>query len=412
MQLFKIMLSCCVLLAVEASNGEGAWKQNKFIITFWSPPPVTTKALSAAIKEDFNLTGAYEVGLGAVRDHGMKAMLQDYLLTPSTLDDPGRRAQLDALINRVKNHPSLESYYLADEPNASAFPGLGKLVAYLRERDPNHLAYINLYPVYAANKQLGINGTPEKAYQEYLRRFIEEVKPSLLSYDHYHFFKTGDGDQYFLNLELIRQAALDHGLPFLNIIQASAFEKTWRLVTPNELRWLVYTTLAYGGRGISYFLYWGPPAYGGLYQGGVRTPLVDTVTVLNKEISAQSMPLMELNNLGTYHTAPLPSGTKAVPLSSPVRFAGAGNFILGLFGNNSAITTFMVVNRNYKMQTTAQLILKPEVRGIEEFDRTSKQWKAYQSLNAERGISVTLSPGDGRLFRFVPYMPNIPNPMP
>ena len=46
------------------------------------------------------------------------------------------------------------------------------------------------------------------------------------------------------------------------------------------MRWLVYTTLAYGGKGISYFLYWGPKAYGGLYQDGVRTPLALDVAAL------------------------------------------------------------------------------------------------------------------------------------
>jgi hypothetical protein len=402
MQLPGILLVCCTLLVLQTSYVEASvWKQNKFIITFWSPPPITNEALSAAAKEGFNLTGTLEYGLDTVRGQGIMAMLQGDLLSPRILDNPTLRVHLDAQIKRVRNHPALEAYYLADEPSVADFPGLGRLVAYLRERDPNHVAYINLFPVYATNKQLGTSGTPVQAYQEYLRRFINEVKPSLLSYDHYHFYKTHDGDQYFLNLELIRQAALEHSLPFLNIIQASTIEKTWRLVTPNELRWLVYTTLAYGGRGISYFLYWGPSAYGGLYQGGVRTPLVDNVTVLNKEISAQSMPLMALDNLGTYHTGPLPMGTKPVPTSSPVR-VGPGNYVLGLFGKNGIITTFMIVNRDYKLQATAHLVLKPEALRIEEFDRTSSQWKAYQALNSEQGISVTLSPGDGRLFRFVP----------
>jgi len=402
MPLFKVLLVCFILFAFQTSQVEAsAWKQNKFIITLWSPPPPT--ALSAAVKEGFNLTWSYESNLDVVHSHGLKSMLKDDLLSPNNLNNLVQRAKLDALINRVKNNPSMEAYYIADEPNASAFPGLGRLVAYLRERDPNHFAYINLSPVYATNKQLGTTGTPAEAYQEYLRRYIDEVKPSLISYDHYHFFKSGDGNQYFLNLELIRQAALEHALPFLNVIQASTVEDTWRLVSANELRWLVYTTVAYGGRGISYFLYWGPIKYGsgGLYQGGVRTPLVDTVTVLNKELSAQSSVLMDLDNLGTYHTEPLPPGTKPVPVSSPVRFAGPGNFVLGLFGKNNNMTTFMVVNRDYKTQATAQIALKPEVRGIEEFDRTAKQWKTYQAPNSEHRISVTLSPGDGRLFRFV-----------
>ena len=404
MKLSRILLIFSTFFIFDVSHAQvSSWNQNTFLITFWSPPPPTKEALSAAVEEGFNLTWTHESGLDTVHKQGMKAMLQDYLLTPSTLDNQVQREKLGALINRVKNHPSLEAYYIADEPSAPDFPGLGRLVAYLRERDPNHFAYINLYPVYATNKQLGTSGTPEKAYQEYLRRFIDEVKPSLISYDHYHFFKTGDGDQYFLNLELIRQAALEHGLPFLNVIQASTIEKTWRLVTPSELRWLVYSTLAYGGRGISYFLYWGPRAYGGLYQGVVRTPLVDTVTIINKELSAQSPVLMDMDNLGTYHTEPLPTGTKPLPKSSPVQFVGPGDFVVGLFGKNNNITTFMVANRDYKTQAIAQIALKPEVRSIEEFDRTAKQWKAYQAVNSDHTISVTLSPGDGRLFRFVPY---------
>jgi len=329
-------------------------------------------------------------------------MLQDDLLTPGTLDNPEKRAKLDALINRVKYQPSLDAYYISDEPRTSDFPGLRKLVAYLREHDPSHAAYINLYPIYASNEQLGTKGPQFKAYQEYLRRYIEEVKPSLISYDHYHFFKNQDGEQYFLNLEMIRQLAIDNSLPFLNTIQASTIDKTWRLVNSSELRWLVFTTLAYGGRGISYFLYWGPSAYGGLYQDGKKTPMMDTVTLLNKEISALGMTLMDLDNLGTYHTDPLPIGTKGLPVTSPVQFVGPGGFVLGLFGKNNNITTFMVVNRDYKRQATAKIALRVNIRGIEEFDRISKTWRACQQPDSKHVMSVVLSPGDGRLFRFVP----------
>ena len=400
----KMILKCAALLAVgflaaQVCAKESLWKQDKFLITFWCPPPATKEIITTVANEGFNLTWTPEYGLDVVRGHGVKSMLQDDLLTPSALDSPEKRKKLDELINRVRKHPSLEAYYIADEPKASDFPSLGRLVAYLRERDPTHVAYINLYPIYATNQQLGIEGTPLEAYQEYLRQYIEVVKPALISYDHYHFFKTRDGDQYFLNLEMIRQVSLDSGLPFLNIIQASVSEKGWRLVNSDELRWLVYTTLAYGGRGISYYLYWGPSAYGGIYQDGKRTSLIDAIAPLNKEIAAQGKTLMDLGSLGVYHTDPLPAGTKPIPASSPVRFVGPRNFILGLFGKNNNVTTFMVVNRNYKKMMTAQLVLRPDVLIIEEFDRTSKIWKVYQALNSEHTMSVTLSPGDGRLFR-------------
>jgi hypothetical protein len=406
MKLFKILMICGLLSAFQISfAGTDAWKQNNFIITFWCPPPADKETLSRVAKEGFNLTWTDEHGLDVAHEQGLRAMLQDDLLTPRTLLSPEQRAKLDALINRVKNHPALEAYFIADEPGVFHFNSLGQLVAYLRDRDPNHFAYINLFPVYATNKQLGTSGPPQKAYEEYLRRYIAEVRPSLISYDHYHFFKNNDGDKYFLNLELIKRAAQEYGLPFMNIIQASAYEKSWRLVNADELRWLVYTTLAYGGRGISYFLYWGPPTYGGLYQGGVKTPLADDVSLLNKELSAQSAVLMALEHLGTYHTGQIPSGAQPIPVSSPVKFARNGDFVLGLFGKNNKVTTFMVVNRKYKEQATALIALKPHIKGMEEFDRNLRQWKKYKKFkkfNSDDLYSVLLNPGDGRLFRFIP----------
>ena len=130
-------------------------------------------------------------------------------------------------------------------------------------------------------------GTDNKtvlAYQDHLKKYLEIVKPDLISYDHYHFLKTRDGDQYFLNLALIRQAAIQARKPFLNIIQASTVEPSWRLPNDRELRFLAFTTMAYGGRGISYFLYWGSKSQGGLYQDGKPSPLARDAAALNAEI--------------------------------------------------------------------------------------------------------------------------------
>lgn len=64
------------------------------------------------------------------------------------------------------------------EPSAAQFPGLGKLVAYLRARDPAHLACLNLFSTYASNEQLGTKGDVVTSYKEHLRLCIEQVKPA------------------------------------------------------------------------------------------------------------------------------------------------------------------------------------------------------------------------------------------
>ena len=197
--------------AAEPVKDKG-WTQKQFIITFWCPPPATDQTLAAVAAEHYNLTWVPVEGLDLAAKHKLRAMLTSDLLSPETLHDAAKRAELDALIAKVKRHPAMEAYFITDEPGAGAFPGLGELVAYLRQRDPTHLAYINLFPTYANEAQLGVTadaaqrakvgypqnfagvGTNDKtvlAYREHLKKFVEIVKPDLISYDHYHFMKNG-----------------------------------------------------------------------------------------------------------------------------------------------------------------------------------------------------------------------------
>lgn len=398
----------------------GHWTQKNFLITFWCPPPATDENLARVAAEGFNLTWTPAEGLDVAARHGLRAMLTSDLLNPATLDDDAKRAQLDALIDRVKNHPAMEAYFLTDEPGAGAFPGLGKLVAHLRERDPAHLAYINLFPTYANEQQLGVSadaaerarvsyptnfagvGTDNKTvlrYREHLQQFITTVQPDLISYDHYHFLKETDGKEYFLNLGMIRQAALEANRPFLNIIQADTIEKSWRLPNATEMRWLVFTTMAYGGRGLSYFTYWGPPAYNGLYVDGKPMPLLKDVAGLNHEIVKFGPELMKLSSVGVYHTDPLPYGAEAIPASAPVQIKGDGQFVLGLFGTDSKPTAFMLVNRDYKQATEATATVSIPGRKLQELDRATGKWGRSQTLRGKRIVTIKLAPGDGRLFR-------------
>lgn len=422
-----IPAAAALLLAAASADAQSGpraarWTQRQFIITFCCPPPATDEALSRVAAEHYNLTWVPVDGLDVAARHGLRAMLTSDLLNPAVLDDETRRPQLDALIDRVKTHPALEAYYLCDEPGAAAFPALGRLVAYLRQRDPAHLAYINLFPTYATEAQLGVSaekaerarvgyprnlagvGPDDKtvlAYREHLKQFIEIVKPDLISYDHYHFLKTGDGPQYFLNLALIRLAAQEANRPFLNIIQASTVEKVWRLPTADEMRWLVFTTMAYGGRGISYFTYWGPNDYNGLYQDGKPSPLARDVAALNAEIARLGPALLELDSVGVYHTPPLPYGTQAIPADCPVQVAG-GTFVLGLFSQSGRTTAFMIVNRSYKDPATAAVKVSLPGRRLQELDRKTGRWSDTEPPGPAGELAVKLAPGDGRLFRVVP----------
>src|SRR5215471_10936501 len=196
------------------------WSIGVPIVTYWAGPSMTDATAKQMADGGWNLVWCNEAELDTVQRHDLRAQLHDGLLAPASLEDAAQKTKLDALLARVRSHPALYAYFITDEPNATNFAGLGKLVAYLRERDPAHLAYINLFPTYANNGQLGNKGDTVTAYQEHLDQFIATVNPGLLSYDHYQFSVKGDSADYFLNLAMIQRAAHQAKLPFLNIVQA------------------------------------------------------------------------------------------------------------------------------------------------------------------------------------------------
>ncbi len=387
------------------------WEVGTPIVTYWAGPPLTDKTADQMAEGGFNLVWCTEKELDVVARHGLRGQLQDSLLVPGSLEDPAQRGKLDALISRVKAHPALYSYFITDEPSAGQFAALGKLVAYIRERDPNHLAYINLFPTYANNEQLGTKGEKVPAYQEHLRQYLEVVRPSLISYDHYQFSTNGDSGDYFLNLSLIRKAGLESGLPFLNIVQACTWTTSMRVPVPEEMRYLVYTTLAYGAQGISSYVYCWPGHTGGIANSdGTPTPIYNALKTLNRDFVAIAGQLKSLRSLGVYHAGMLPPGTEALPAKSPFAFdppVSQINFkspervrglALGCFGpaprpgKSSRATHALVVNLDYKAEVTQGL------RGpgrLEVFNPKTGRWTAEKSKRA----GLHLAPGEGKLVR-------------
>ena len=406
----KLMHILCLSLIVhipwmhtaEADPKTAAsWEVGTPIVTYWCGPSLTDAVAQQMAEGGFNLVWCgNEKELDVAHRHGLRGQLTDGLLTPASLDDPNRREQLNALIDRVSRHPALYSYYLIDEPNASQFPALGKLVAYLRERDPAHLAYINLFPTYASNEQLGTHGDVVTAYKEHLRLYVEQVKPALISYDHYQLRLNGDSDQYFLNLAMVRRAAQDAGVPFLNIVQACTWAPTvMRVPNKNELRYLVYSTLAYGAQGISYYVYACANHQGSLVSlDGTPGSLYHALKSYNREFAAIARELQPLCSLGVYHTSMLERGCEPLPADASFRLAplespaGMRGFLLGCFGVKEKPTHVVVVNLDYNAEVNASLVGPGE---LEIFDAATAQWSSAKKV----AIELILPPGGGKLVR-------------
>jgi hypothetical protein len=400
-----------------AADGDTSWKINTPIVSYWSGPALTDAAARQMAEGGYNLVWCTEKELDVAQRHGLRAQLHDALLAPETLDNPAQRAKLDALIARVRNHPALYDYFIIDEPSAAAFPALGKMVAHLRALDPAHLAYINLYPTYATNEALGTKGDPVAAYKEYLKQYIKVVKPSLVSYDHYQFAVGGDSPDYFLNLRLVRRATLDAGLPFLNIVQACTWAPgSMRVPSPDEVRYLVYTTLAYGGQAISYFVYTASPGMdGGIARlDGTPTPLYHALTSLNREFLTIAKELQPLRSLAVYHAGMAPPGSEPVPEKAPFRFdppiaalqyhppERVRGLLLGYFGSDDFGSDDKPIDEKPSHVVAVNLDYKAEARvvlagpgSLEAFDAKTGAWSAAGGPRLE----LRLPPGGGKLVR-------------
>lgn len=387
------------------------WKVGTPIVTYWAGPAMSDSVATQMAEGGWNVVWCGEKDLDLVHRHGLRAQLQDPLITPASLEDPAQREKLDALITRVCSHPALYAYFITDEPNAKEFPALGRLVSHLRERDPAHLAYINLFPTYASNEQLGNKGEKVAAYREHLRQYVDIVKPDLISYDHYQFSVNGDSPDYFLNLSLIRHAAQEAGVPFLNIVQACTWSPSMRVPNDDEVRYLVNTTLAYGAQGISYYVYCWPKHTGGIANpDGTPTALYHSLKRYNREFVAIARELQPLQSLAVYHAGMLPPGTEPLPaeaafsIDPPLPAAGfappapAQGVVLGCFGRpaktgKTAVPTHaMVVNMDYTAGATVPIVGRGR---LDIFDASTGKWSKTKSKRAE----LHLAPGGGTLVR-------------
>ena len=180
------------------------------------------------------------------------------IITPKAGQGPSKKRQwpklsdaevdtyVKSLVGDTANDPTVLGYFILDEPVTRDFAALAKAVAAVKKYALGKLAYINLFPT-SVKGRLGT-----KSYEQYLERFIQEVKPQLISYDNYTVMHSDDMQNakaisgYYRNLLQIRAAALKHKLPYWNIVCSQEIRPKTTVPTPANLALQAYTSLAGG----------------------------------------------------------------------------------------------------------------------------------------------------------------------
>ena len=395
--LMIVTIGLVVILTATAAATTGdkpMLKPSEFAILPWGGTGGDLDVLKDIRECGFNLAGF-------VRPENLdlvsKADLQ-CLVTDGTTHVGDAEAQLDqaeidrrvqALVKRVGDHKATYGYYLRDEPGANAFPGLGKWAAAFNKAAPNALAYINLFPNYASPAQMNV-----ETYDEYLESFVKNAKPKFISYDHYALMDDGSlRGGYFQNLEAVRAAALRHELPFWNIVLSNS-HFNYAEPTLAGFRFQLYTTLAYGGRGISYFTYFAPTT--GNYrlapidQFGHKTATWDMLRNVNLQIHKLGPVYLTLKSINVFHHPDVPTGCSGIATSKLLKSVNGGNLLVGEFEGPGGQPFVMVVNKDLHKSVAFGL----QFKGAGQIQRVS----AYTGItDAWGGEDCWLAAGQGML---------------
>lgn len=324
-----------------------------FVILPWSWVPAESEILEGIRECGFNLAGFVNPeALDAVYDAGLQGIVSDPQChvhgAHLSLDDAEIERRVRALTDRCANHPATFGYYLRDEPPSTDYPNLARWANAFRKADPDALPYINLFPNYVsldAMKSWDLTG-----YEDYIEKFVEIVKPPFISYDHYALMEDGTLRYgYFQNLETVRAAALKHNLPFWNIVLSNSHFQ-YAEPSPAGFRFQAYTTLAYGGRGISYFTYLSPESgnyrLAPLDQFHHKTPTWDMLRNVNLQIQKLVPVYIQLKSVNVFHHPEVPDLCRGLDTSAHVKSIEGGNFVVGEFEGPEKEPYIMVVNKD------------------------------------------------------------------
>lgn len=405
-------------------------------INFWygiRPEFICRERLAEAAEAGFTViecrydTNTNKQVLTWCEELGLRAYVWDDRMAAAINETEGWQQTLDGMIADYAPYPALDRFFIKDEPVEAQFPMLARIANYFHTRHPGSDFYVNLLP------NVAVPGGKQNS-DAHIAQYLETVKPSLLSYDHYCLCKTEttademyaqglrearvsdecrarngtqktlyaeyDRPDYYDNLEQIRNHARAAGIPWMIII---LLVEHWgyRYLCEAEIRWEVFTALAYGSSQISYFTYWTPGVahnepwsyhHGIIEADGTRGEKYPIVKQINREIQAVMGEVGTAEHLAVFHTGeerdalPVPF----TPYGGIDAIAG-GRFVAGFFSGGYLI----LANKDFHREAFAKLTTQ---KTLYKFSKSRGTWDKM-SRTAEGTYTVHLHAGDGELIR-------------
>jgi len=375
-----------------------------FPIIGWGGAPTDARLLDTMREAGFNIAGfAPLADVPHVKAAGLRCFVTDRRAEGYDWNhlppDEVIRKNLTSLAQEGGSDPAVLGFLLCDEPNASQIPGIAHVKQILHEVMPGKIGYVSVLPYIVKPEE---HGAP--SYEAYVRMVVDVLHEPFLSYDNYSLVEGRMRPQFYNNLEIIRRISLDTGTPFWNCVLANAH---FNYMDPTDatLHLQVYSTLAYGGRGIQLFTYLAYPdanfRLAPIDQFGNKTPTWGMTQRINYELNVLAPTLAKLRSTGVYHAPDAPeygqplskSGlVKAVHTEQQeiVEHPATAHFLVGEFRDEQNRPYLMAVNKSLTESFRFDVALAGggELRCI----------SPYSGKEQVRGVDW-LAPGAGRLCR-------------
>jgi len=348
-----------------------------------------------------------------------------------------------------KTHPRGEGVLIFDEPKRNEMAGIGEIIAWTKETHPDKIVYTNGYPAVRDGESMAkLYGDKWLAsalydeppvpysYEDYLSDIATITRPDVLMLDIYPFNELPESDpewiyhnRYFFVMSTLREVALREEMPYWVFVQTYGKEGYTRVPSESDLRMQVYSSLAFGVTGISYFTYDNVFDTGMLAADYTPSSIYHNAQKLNKEIAHLGKPLRFLTStdvryvpgqrtvkgeaqpnpcprgLGIYHPA---SRVAAQITGIEINAEGEDkNALIGFFKDDEGKNYFMLVNLHHGKGRSAEAASLPITLGV------SPDVKSLVKLSRETGrpeivpvkdgkVQLTLPGGTGELFRIGP----------
>ena len=313
----------------------------------------------------------------------------------------GSEADIARMVNTYKNNPATGGYYIKDEPGPGALNKYAAIYRQVVRLDPARVPFVNLLPDFAVKDY-------EKGYVE---KWVEKVgKEHLqyLSFDNYPFRWDGSfGETYFNNLDIFRRAGLKYDVKTSCYLQSMGITGAYRRPGANELRYSVYSALAYGIKNMVWFTYCTPTGQpvekfmsAVVDSNGNKTDLYEPFKEVNGEAHQLGKTLIGLDAVEVYHTQPQGPGQAALPAGfffQPEQ-RNADLIITHFVSRVDKKTFVMVVNKSLTSRQQLVFDIHRPVKKIYEVSKTGRKHSSAGYTRKSSRFQADFLPGEGKLF--------------